>query len=115
VLVPIVIRKLRKAACAWGLAGEPSVTVPTTCESPIRVTGLKNPRLVSARALLVKASITAQATAESIASLFVGIIFIFIRVSVGNKEKASGVPTTYYCDEKNISIQFPSCYDEIAG
>jgi hypothetical protein len=43
---------------------------------------------VSARALLVKASITAQATAESIASLFVGIMFIFIGFTVVAEKKS---------------------------
>ena len=89
VLVPIVIRELIKVACAEALAGAAGVTVPTTCTSPVRVFGLKNPRLASARALLVKASIAAQATAESIASLLVGIMFIFMFAKLLSKQCAN--------------------------
>jgi hypothetical protein len=44
---------------------------------------------VSALALLVKASITAQTAAESIASLFVGIMFIFMFAKLLSKRCAN--------------------------
>jgi hypothetical protein len=47
----------------------------------------------------VKASITAQATAESIASLLVGIMFIFIGFTVVGKKKSKP------CAKKEYGIE----------
>ena len=109
VLRPIVIKKLIYVACALASAGAAGLTVPTTCTSPVRVFGSKNPRVVSARALVVKASITAQATAERIASLLVGIMFIFIGFTVVPERKASLVPKKEYGIENVVRVWALPC------